>query len=179
MYDFQSTGFAGVELVRPTPRPDSRGTFVKLFHAPSFQEAGLATGFDEVYVSTSHAGVVRGMHFQAPPHDHAKLVYCLSGKVLDVVLDLRRDSATFGLAYSVELDGADTAGIYIPTGFAHGFASLQDGSALQYFVETPYAPSHDRGIRWDSFGFKWPIAQLHCSERDAALPEWAGFTSPF
>ena len=170
MFDFGLTGFDGLRLVRPTVRPDSRGSFVKLLHGPSFEAAGLEWRFPEQYCSTSRQGVLRGMHFQTPPHDHAKLVYCLSGRVLDVALDLRRGSQTYGQAFSAELDGEITAGLYLPRGFAHGFLTLSEEATLAYFVETVHAPESDAGVRWDSFGFAWPTDNPPTSPRDAALP---------
>ena len=119
------------------------------------------------------------MHFQLPPHDHAKLVFCLSGRVLDVNLDLRRASPSYGQAYATELDGRIAGGVYIPRGFAHGFLALEGNATLHYLVETAHAPSHDTGLHWDSFGFAWPIRAPLLSSRDAALPGWADFETPF
>jgi dTDP-4-dehydrorhamnose 3,5-epimerase len=179
MFEISPTPLDGLLTVTPLQRPDPRGRFVKLFHAPSFAAAGLCTDYREQYLTTSHRNVLRGMHFQTPPHDHAKLVYCLSGRVLDVALDLRRGSATFGLAFSAELDGDADQGLYIPRGFAHGFLTLSAEAALHYFVETAHAPDHDTGVRWDSFGFDWPIQAPLISPRDAALPPWERRESPF
>src|SRR5204863_1808973 len=108
---------------------------------------------------TSAKGVVRGMHFQVPPAAHAKLVYCAHGRVLDVVLDMRRQSPRFGQVFSRELDAAKSELLFIPAGLAHGFLSLEDDSLMVYKTDHVYAAEHDQGIAWDSFGFKWPLDQ--------------------
>lgn len=172
MFEFEPTGFDGLVRVRPTVRPDARGSFVKLLHGPSFEAASLPWRFPEQYCSTSRRGVLRGMHFQTPPHDHAKLVYCLSGRVLDVVLDLRRASPTYGRAFSMELDGEVVDGLLVPRGFAHGFLTLSGSATLAYFVETVHAPQSDTGVRWDGFGFDWPVEEPLVSPRDEQLPSF-------
>jgi len=179
MFEFGDTPFEGLRTVRPSLRPDERGWFLKLFHAPSFQAAGLTTKFEEQYCSSSRRGVLRGMHFQTPPHDHAKLVYCLEGLVLDVALDLRRGSATYGRSFAVELDGVRGDGVYLPRGFAHGFLTLSETALLSYHVETAYAPEHDAGVRWDSFGFNWPEPGPLLSPRDRTFPAMPAFDTPF
>lgn len=179
MFEFESTPLDGLRVVHPTVRTDDRGSFTKLLHAPTFEAAGLNTRFPEQYVSLSHRGVLRGLHFQTPPHDHAKLVYCLSGRVLDVAVDLRRASPTYGRSFGVELDGARQTGVYFPRGFAHGFLTLSDEALLAYAVETVHAPEHDAGVRWDSVGFDWPTRAPLTSERDRGFPPLAAFVSPF
>jgi dTDP-4-dehydrorhamnose 3,5-epimerase len=179
VFDFEDTPLEGLKRVTPRMRPDARGWFVKLFHAPSFAEAGLCTEFREQYCSLSYRNVLRGMHFQLPPHDHAKLVYCLSGRVLDVALDLRRGSPTYGQSFSTELDGSAAGGLYLPRGFAHGFLALSDEAVLSYHVETPYAPDADTGVLWSGFGFEWPAADPLVSPRDAGFSDLASFQSPF
>jgi dTDP-4-dehydrorhamnose 3,5-epimerase len=179
MFEFEDTGFEGLKIVRPFWQSDARGSFLKFFHAPTFQRAGLVAQFAESFATISAAGVLRGMHFQAPPHDQAKLVYCVSGRVLDVVLDIRSNSVTYGQTFSVTLDGDNIRGIYISRGFAHGFFTITDSSTLHYMVETVHAPSHDLGIVWDSFGFDWPEADPNCSPRDKTLPKWSEFETPF
>ena len=135
--------------------------------------------FAETYYSVSERHVLRGMHFQVPPQQHAKLVYCVQGAVLDVTVDLRRDSLSFGRSFSIELDGDDPCGIYIPEGFAHGFLTLSAQAILSYFVTSIYAPDCDSGIRWNSIGFDWPQRDVILSERDAGFLAIADFESPF
>ena len=119
------------------------------------------------------------MHFQLPPHDHAKLVYCVCGRVLDVLLDLRKASPTFGQTASAELSRANSHVFYIPAGIAHGFLSLEDESVMVYKTTTVHQPDHDAGIRWDSFGFDCGSATPIISVRDTALPRLQEFVSPF
>ena len=179
MFEIEPTPLQGLHLVRPTVRDDPRGWFMKLVHEPSFSTAGLVVHFPEQYASMSIRGVLRGMHFQKPPHDHAKLVYCLSGRVLDVVVDLRRAGGSYGACFSKELDGEQKTGLYIPTGFAHGFLTLSEEAVLLYNVGTVHSPDHDTGVRWDSIGFDWPIRAPITSDRDREFTTLDAFDSPF
>jgi dTDP-4-dehydrorhamnose 3,5-epimerase len=165
---YSSTNLLGVLLLDNFVNRDKRGLFVKTFHAVQFQTGGLATGFRESYYSISQRGVLRGMHFQLPPYEHDKLVYVTEGEILDVIVDLRRASPTFGQHLAVTLP-AHTQAIYIPKGCAHGFLTLSDSATVVYNVTSEYEPSADAGVRWDSFGFEWPISQPIISDRDAAF----------
>jgi len=158
---------------------DARGRFVKTWHPDLFSAHGIHMPIAEEFYSVSERDVIRGMHFQTPPHDHEKLVYCVAGKVLDVVLDLRSSSATYGRSWSWELSPDNGHIIYIPKGFGHGFLSLAHGSVMIYKTSTVHAPSHDTGVRWDSFGFAWPVAAPVISERDRQLPPLGEFKTPF
>jgi dTDP-4-dehydrorhamnose 3,5-epimerase len=169
----------GVQLLRPFHSVDHRGDFCKFFDIDVQRTSGLANQIEECFVTTSHDRVLRGMHLQLPPHDHAKFVTCTQGRVLDVVLDLRVDSPRFGMAEGFELDGASPRTVAIPSGLAHGFCVLSGPATLIYAVTRRHAPSHDTGIRWDSFGFEWPVSAPLVSARDAALPRLADFASPF
>ncbi len=164
--------------------PDARGEFRKLLHAPSLAALGLETGFAESYVSVSYRGVLRGMHFQLPPSDHAKLVTCLAGSARDGLLDLRQGSPAYGHSLSVMLDGDDPQAVYVPRGVAHGFASHRDGTALLYYTTSVHDPECDAGVHADSAGIDWwagadGIGAPVMSPRDAALPALAAFKSPF
>lgn len=170
---------SGVLLIEPKVFTDSRGNFLKTFHSGIFKELGIPFVPMEEFYSTSHQGVLRGMHFQLPPHDHAKLVYCLRGRVLDVMVDLRKNEPTFGRFATTELSAVDRCLLYLPTGIAHGFLALEPDSVMVYKTSTVHAPSHDAGIRWDSFGFDWGVADPLISPRDAALPRLVDFVSPF
>jgi dTDP-4-dehydrorhamnose 3,5-epimerase len=165
--------------IRPRVFADHRGRFVKVFVEEVFAARGLATRFAEEFYTVSARGVVRGMHLQLPPHDHDKIVYCPAGSVLDVVLDLRVGSPTFRRWDALELSAEAGNGLYIPRGVAHGFYALTDQAVMAYLVTTPHAPSHDAGIRWDSFGMIWPDPAPTLSARDAALPALEDFASPF
>lgn len=173
------TVLEGVRLLRAPAFADARGGFVKSFHAPEFERLGLRTDWREEYFTTSARNVVRGMHFQEPPAEHAKLVFCVAGRVLDVVLDIRTDSPSFGQAMSVELEPGKGIGVYIPEGFAHGFLSLTGESVMYYKVTSVHAPEQDRGIAWNSFGFDWPVEDPVLSPRDNAHPAMCDYRSPF
>lgn len=179
MFALTPTRLAGVLAVRPTCREDPRGRFVKTLHAEAFTAAGLRADFRESYFSTSTRHVLRGLHFQTPPADHDKLVYCASGRVFDVVVDLRRSSPTYGACETFVLDGREAAGLYVPTGCAHGFLTLSAEAMLLYFVTSVHAPAHDAGIRWDSVDVAWPARDPILSDRDRAFPALAAFDTPF
>jgi dTDP-4-dehydrorhamnose 3,5-epimerase len=173
------TKLPGLQLIRPRIFRDERGSFVKTFHADQFRELGLDFEPREEFFSTSAKNVLRGMHFQLPPVAHAKLVYCIAGSVLDVVLDLRKNSPTFGRSCAQELSAANREMFFIPVGFAHGFLALEDGATMVYQTSTVHSPSHDAGVRWDSFGFDWPAKFPVLSERDKKFPALRDFSSPF
>lgn len=173
------TSFEGCYQVCPFFSQDERGTFVKTFHAKNFSALGLPTVWREEYYSSSHKGVIRGMHFQTPPHDHEKLVYCIRGQVLDVVVDLRKSSPKYGSYIAIELDASRAHGLIIPKGMAHGFLAQSEDVIMAYKVTSVYAPGNDAGIRWDSFGFDWGVNQPLVSNRDRAHPALAEFYSPF
>lgn len=169
----------GCFKIHPFFTEDERGTFVKTFNAERFAEFGLQTEWREEYYSSSRKGVIRGMHFQTPPYDHEKLVYCLSGKVLDVILDLRSASRTYGRYISIALDANKGHGMFIPKGMAHGFLALTENVLMAYKVATTYAPQNDAGIRWDSFGCDWGVNNPIISTRDNKHPFLEDFISPF
>lgn len=173
------TPLPGLLRIEPFVARDARGGFVKTFHEPTFRAWGLRTHFAEEYYSVSQRGVIRGLHFQTPPHDHAKLVYCLAGRVVDAVVDLRVGSPTFGRHALFDLDADSAMLLYIPTGMAHGFCSMTDDAVMVYNVTTPYSRDHDSGIRWDSAGIPWPISDPIVSERDRGFVNLADLRSPF
>lgn len=175
----QDTGIPGLFTLQARVFADARGGFVKTFHADDHAALGLRTDWREEYYTSSRAGVVRGMHFQTPPADHAKIVFCVSGAVNDVVVDLRRGSPTFGHHRSFDLDAKAGLGLYIPLGCAHGFASTHVESVMYYKVTSVHAPAHDAGISWDSFGYRWPIDDPIISDRDRSHPRLEDFDTPF
>lgn len=169
----------GCHLLEPRVFRDARGTFVKPFVRSAFEAQGLRTDFVEQYHSTSVPGVIRGMHFQHPPHAHAKLVYCAAGAVRDVILDLRSGSPTRGQHRVIELSAASGYAVYMPAGIAHGFVALSEPALMVYNVTSEYAPEHDDGVRWDSFGCDWAVQDPMVSARDRAFATLADFRSPF
>ena len=158
---------------------DERGYFHKPFNFDVFRENGLDADFQEFYYSVSKKGVVRGMHFQIPPCDHTKLVYVSKGKILDVVLDIRKKSNTFGKYFSIEITETEGKYLYIPQGCAHGFLSLEDDTIVNYAQTTGYSKECDKGILYNSFGFDWSVENEIISERDKSFPELFEFKSPF
>jgi dTDP-4-dehydrorhamnose 3,5-epimerase len=164
------TRIPGCYLIRPWRRHDERGLFVKTFHASAFRELGLEHNFRESYYSISRKGVLRGMHFQRPPSDHAKLVYCVTGTILDAFVDLRGGSGVFGAHECVELSAENGLVLYLPPGVAHGFYVLSDEAITVYHVAVEYDPVADSGVRWDTCGIPWPTASPILSVRDCNLP---------
>jgi dTDP-4-dehydrorhamnose 3,5-epimerase len=173
------TKIQGCFELRPKLLSDGRGYFGKIFHRPLWQELGLCVDFEEEYVSWSAAGALRGLHFQLPPMHHHKVVTCLRGDVLDVAVDLRRDSPTYGEHVAVALHGTLSNALYLPSGLAHGFYVTGSEALLYYKVSSVYSPAHDSGIRWDSAGIGWPTTEPILSERDQKLGLFSDFESPF
>ena len=168
----------GVYLIQNFSAKDERGVFVKTFHKDNFGLNNIETSFKESYYSSSIKNVIRGMHFQIPPHDHNKLVYLTSGEIIDVILDLRKASSTYGKFISIQLKAFSNS-IYIPKGCAHGFLAKSEEVTIVYNVSSVYDQRCDRGIRWDSFGFDWNVPNCIVSERDATFPNFKDFISPF
>lgn len=177
--EIKETGFAGCYELQPIVRKDTRGRFVKTFQQPIFREMNLVTDFAEEYYSVSVQNVIRGLHFQVPPADGEKVVYCVEGRIFDVVLDLRGNSKTYGKYFSCYLDCEFGNMLYIPRGMAHGFCVLSKQALMMYKVASLYAPLQDQGIRWDTAGIPWPVAHPILSERDQKFPPFQDFISPF
>lgn len=175
----EKTSFSGLYILENNVFKDERGSFMKPFSRAFFMENWLTFGFSEFYYSVNRKNVLRGMHFQLPPADCDKLVYVSSGRIMDVVLDLRKDSGTFGKAFSIELDAENGRYLFIPKGFAHGFLSLEDGTICNYAQTAPYDRELDSGIDAFSFGFDWGADSPIRSGRDLTFPELKDFVSPF
>jgi len=177
--NIRTTTISGLFELLPKMLRDERGHFVKTFHQDIFTEHGFTTRFAEEYYSFSHKNVLRGLHFQKPPLDHVKMVYCVSGAVIDAVLDLRTGSNTFGSYELFDLSAEKANVLYIPSGLAHGFYVTSDHAIMMYKVTTVYAPEHDAGIHWNSAGIPWPSSTPIVSKRDAEFVQFTDFTSPF
>lgn len=175
----EKTPFSGLYILENNVFKDERGSFMKPFSRAFFMENWLTFGFSEFYYSVNRKNVLRGMHFQLPPADCDKLVYVSSGRIMDVVLDLRKDSGTFGKAFSIELDAENGRYLFVPKGFAHGFLSLEDGTICNYAQTAPYDRELDSGIDAFSFGFDWGADSPIRSGRDLTFPELKDFVSPF
>ncbi len=174
-----STIIKGVFIVEQDMHKDKRGAFVKTFHRGFFLEHGLDCDFCENYYTKSREDVIRGMHFQTPPKDHAKLVTIIQGTIIDVILDIRRASPTYGQHVEIELSRENRRSIYIPRGCAHGFVTLSDTAIAYYMVTSEYSPEQDAGVRYDSFGYRWPTASPILSDRDLAHPAFCDYDTPF
>ena len=177
MPDIAKTSLEGAYLLTLDAFEDNRGSFVKTFAETPLKEAGISFTLRESYFSLSKKDVIRGMHFQTPPHQHAKVVFCPQGAILDVIVDLRTASPTYGQYFAHELSAANHKAYYIPEGFAHGFKSLTDDAMTYYLVSSEYSRDHDTGIRYDSFGFDWQVKEPIISARDLSfvgLGEWEG-----
>ena len=179
MFAIEECRIPGLRLLRPRIAADARGEFVKIMHAEFFAAHGLRADFREQYYSISRERVLRGFHFQVPPMEHAKLVACLSGRVMDVILDIRRGSPQFGKHEVFDLSEDNRHVLYIPVGCAHAFLTLSASATVFYDVSSVYAPECDRGIRWDSLDVAWPVADPIISARDAGFAGFAEFDSPF
>ena len=173
------THINGLFILETTNFVDERGSFQKLFTFDFFNENGLDFNFKELYYSVSKKNVIRGMHFQIPPCEHTKLVYVSKGKILDVVLDIRKNSATYGKYFSIELNDSSGQYLYIPKGCAHGFLSHENDSIVNYAQTSVYSKECDKGILYNSFGFDWNIDSEIISERDKSFPKLLELKSPF
>lgn len=176
---FKKTKLDGVYTIESDAFQDERGKLVKTYHLDMFLKQHIRVNFIESYYSLSKKNVLRGMHFQIPPQDHAKLVYVSRGIIIDVVLDIQKGSPTYGEYISVELSDKNHKMMYIPTGFAHGFLSLRNHSCVTYLQTTMRSAEHEGGIRVDSFGMDWGVMSPIISERDKGFPQFVDFKTPF
>jgi len=168
------TGLAGCHVLEPQRHEDERGYFARMFCADEFREAGLDPRVAQTSVSyNTAAGTLRGLHYQKAPHSEAKLVRCTRGRVFDVAVDLRPESASYGEWTSEELTEHNQLAMYIPEGFAHGFLTLEPQSELVYQISVPFVPDASEGIRWDdpALAIPWPsVDHVTISARDMSLP---------
>ena len=159
--------------------PDDRGSFTKLINRADLLDAGVRTNFAESFISESKKGVIRGFHFQVPPKDQAKMVFCLNGNIADVLLDLRKQSPQSLKHEVLHLQSEEPQILYIPPGVAHAFQSLTEVATLIYWTSGPYSAEYDKGILWNSVGVRWPLQPSNVSKRDQGFPKIEGFQSPF
>lgn len=180
--DFQKTSLSGVWLIQPQVFKDNRGFFLESFSKKKFEAAGI----DAQFVQDNHSmsvekGVLRGLHFQKPPHTQAKLVRVVRGSVFDVVVDLRKNSDTFGKWESFKLGTDNFQMLFVPRGFAHGFCTLDENTEFLYKTDNFYEPESEQGIIWndETLNIKWPINNPILSDKDKLLPIFSGINSPF
>lgn len=175
------TAVEGCLELRLKPIADRRGDFVKLFQTSAFAALGLDVRIDELFVSRSHHGVVRGLHFQRPPAEVAKVVTCLSGAVTDAVVDLRTDSPTYGRHCTIELSADSANAMYVPEGCAHGFLVTSEDALVAYAQTGEHSAELEGGILWSAAGIDWGVdpEAVVLSDRDAHFPSLGDFSSPF
>ncbi len=176
---FLETEIPGCFLLESFNHSDKRGGFVKAYNSKFYQTNAFDFHIKEIYYTWSSPGVFRGFHFQLPPDEHSKIVFCNYGSVRDFVIDLRKDSKVYGKLFEFELSDSNRRAILIPKGCAHGFFVPEKDSMLTYLVETEYSPDNDTGIHWSSFKNELYISNPIISERDQGFLKFKSFNSPF
>ena len=171
------TPFKGLLILEPKVFSDSRGYFYESYSKRTCQEIGLDAEFVQSNQSQSKKGVIRGLHYQNAPHAQARLIRVLQGRILDVVVDLRKDQNTFGKVFSIELFAEEKKQLFIPKGFAHGFSVLSDTAEFLYSCDAYYYPAFEGGIRYDdpALDINWKVDNDHAivSEKDLSLPHFS------
>jgi len=170
---FRETTLKDAWLIDVEPRGDERGMFARTFCRDEFSAYGLLTDFVQQNMSVSaQAGTIRGMHYQRAPYTEAKLVRCVRGRILDVIVDMRSASPTYLKHEAFELSAANRRQLYVPPGFAHSFQTLVDDIEVSYLVTAPYTPAAEGGLRYSDplLAIEWPLPVTTISDRDAAWP---------
>ena len=172
---FTETILTGSYLVELEAAEDERGFFARTFCREEFSARGLNAEVAQCSISfNARRGTLRGMHYQVAPHAETKLVHCVQGSLYDVIIDLRAESKTYCHWVGVDLSAANRKLLYVPEGFAHGFQTLEDETAVYYQISTAYVLQYTRGVRWNdpAFAIKWPLADPIISEKDRLLPDY-------
>ncbi len=179
--NFSKTDFSGLILISPNVFNDDRGCFFESFNALEFEANGILETFVQDNVSKSKKNVVRGLHFQNPPYAQGKLVSVLQGSVLDVVVDIRKFSDTYGQTFTVELSESNRQMLYVPVGFAHGFVALEDNTVFSYKCTNNYNKASESGILWNdpTLNIDWHVENPIVSGKDLILPLFADLNSLF
>ncbi len=170
---FTALPLSGAYAVDMQPHADERGFFARAYCTEEFAAKGLGPELRQCSVSyNARKGTLRGLHYQSAPHAEHKLVRCTAGAIFDVIVDIRRSSATYRRWYGEELTADNRRALFIPPGFAHGFVSLADNTEVYYMISVAHAPQFSRGLRWDdaAFAIEWPVPPTVISARDAAYP---------
>ncbi|PYO84809.1 MAG: dTDP-4-dehydrorhamnose 3,5-epimerase [Gemmatimonadetes bacterium] len=173
---FTALRLASAFLIEPELLEDDRGFFARTWCAREFTAHGLNPALVQCNISFNRRkGTLRGMHFQAAPHEEARLVQCSMGSIYDVIIDLRPESATYKQHLAVVLSAENHLMLYVPEGFAHGFQTLEDNTQVFYQMSQYYSPAHSRGVRWNdpAFGIPWPLDQPIMLPRDQNYPDFA------
>lgn len=180
---FIATPIKDLLTIEPKIWPDARGHFFESYNQKLFKEAGIDTDFVQDNQSLSQKGALRGLHAQAPPFPQGKLVRVIKGRVLDIAVDIRKNSPTYGQHYSIELSGENQLMFWIPPGFLHGFATLEDQTIFTYKVTGFYNKASEIGVRWNDkdLNLNWGIPDKDAivSEKDQMLPAFNELISPF
>ena len=180
---FSKAIIPGIVVIEPTVLSDKRGYFLESFNKNEFEKAIGKVSFVQDNESRSSKGVLRGLHYQKPPFAQAKLVRCINGEILDIAVDIRKDSPTYGLYHSDVLSSENKKQLFIPKGFAHGFVVLSEYAVFAYKVDNTYAPDYEAGILWNDkeLGVEWGVneKEIFISEKDDQLPLFSEFKSPF
>ena len=179
--EFEKTTIEGLFIIKPRIFSDERGYFYESFNKAIFEKNGLDIDFIQDNQSLSHRGVLRGLHFQAPPFQQGKLVRVIQGSVLDVAVDIRTHSASYGKYESVLLSGENKTQFWIPPGFAHGFVTLEDNTIFCYKCTGPYSREYEGAIIWNDpqLNIDWNIEQPIVSSKDQEAELFKHFKSPF
>lgn len=169
---FEKTSLDNVWLIKPRVFEDSRGHFLEAFREQIFRENGVEHHFVQDNISTSTKGTVRGLHYQIPPYSQAKMVMAVYGKILDVAVDMRKDSPTFGNHFAAELSDENRHMMLIPSGFAHGFSVLSDTATVFYKCDQYYHKDSERGVRWNDpeLNIDWKTESPIISDKDQTQP---------
>ena len=182
--DIAALTIPDVKLVTPARYQDDRGFFSETYNARRFKDAGITSDFvQDNHSYSAKKGTLRGLHYQTPPHAQAKLVRVLKGAVVDVVVDVRKNSAHFGQWVKAELSAENGVQLFVPAGFLHGFLTLEPDTEVAYKVDDFYARDCDGCVRWDDpdLAIDWGVDPntVTVSAKDAAAPAWSEFSSPF
>lgn len=177
----KETPLQGLLIIEPKVIRDDRGYFFESFRKSILSDRGIDIDFVQDNESMSNKGTIRGLHLQAPPFGQDKLLRVVRGSIYDVVVDVRKDSPTYGQSYGVELNGSNNLLFFIPQGFAHGFCCLEDQTIVQYKCSDYYDKDSEMGILWNdtALGIDWPTNNPVVSDKDKAHPVLADFNSPF
>lgn len=179
-FEFKDTDIPGLLIVEPHFHEDERGSNMKTFHKETFQKKGLKCDFGETMITTNlHKNTIRGFHFQRPPYTQCKLYYCLSGAWNNYSVDLRKGSPMYGRVLCIPMSEDERKLLYIPDGIANAHLILEDNTKVLYQLGSKYMPDYDGGVRWDSLGIDFGISNPVITDKDARLPAFQDFETPF
>lgn len=179
--EFTRIDIEGPLVIQPKVFGDRRGYFFESYSRGDFESFGINPDFVQDNQSLSNKGVLRGLHFQKPPFEQGKLVRVITGAVQDVIVDIRKDSRTYGKSFSIELTEDNKTMLWIPPGFAHGFCTLEDGTIFSYKCTELYHPEAEDGLLYndESFHISWRLTDVQLSKKDEHYPPFTTFNSPF